>query len=196
MSHHKQWDDELELMSLHNAVQCQMIDDKCHRTFNYKTVGQNKHVICEKPDHVSISGAVNEAMTTWFSEYKFVPSLDAIQQFGSAPADSPIKHFTQMVQSNADRIGCSIVRYIRKGKLKCTLIGCNYSVGNVKGLPVYKTGPPASECHSGENEQYSGLCRPTEEYTKHGNTQVLFTNSASPAVPEWVKSGKHISPKQ
>lgn len=189
------WDDELELMSLHNAVQCQMVEDNCRRTFNYKTAGQNTHAICDKPDYVPIGAAVNESLNTWFSEYKNVPNLDAIQNYGSIQADSPIKQFTQMVQSNADRIGCSIVRYIRKGRhgsLKCTIIGCNYSAGNVNGLPVNKIGAPASECQTGANPIYPGLCSTQEEYTKHEHAQTYFTNAASPVVSTWVKNNKQI----
>lgn len=182
-------------MSLHNAVQCRTVDDECHRTFNYKTVGQNTHAICEKKRHVSIDAAVNESMNTWFSEYKNVPTLEAIQNYGSTKTDSPIKQFAQLVQSKADRIGCSIVRYIRKGRngrLRCTIIGCNYSAGTVNGLPIYKTGEPASECQTGKNPIYPGLCSPREEYTKHENAQTYFTNAASPVVPLWVKNNKQI----
>lgn len=189
------WDDELELMSLHNAVQCQMVEDKCRRTFNYKTVGQNTHAICEKPDYVSIGMAVNESLHTWFSEYRNLPNLEAVHNYGSAQTNSPIKHFAQMVQSNTDRIGCSIVRYIRKGRhgsLKCTVIGCNYSAGNVNGLPIYKIGAPASGCQTGENPIRPGLCNTQEEYTKHENAQTYFTNAASPVVPIWVKNNKQI----
>lgn len=182
-------------MSLHNAVQCQMVDDKCRRTFDYKTVGQNTHAICEKPNHVSIGAAVTESINTWFSEYRNVPNLEAVQNYGISETDRPIKHFTQLVQSKADRIGCSIVRYIRNGKhglLKCTIIGCNYSVGNVNGFPIYKTGEPANECQTGKNPIYPGLCSTQEEYTKHDNAQTYFTNAASPVVPIWVKNHKQI----
>lgn len=182
-------------MSLHNAVQCQMVDDKCRRTFNYKTVGQNTHAICEKPKYVPIDVAVTESINTWFSEYKNVPNLEVVQDYGSTQTDSPIKHFAQLVQSKADRIGCSIVRYIRNGRhglLKCTVIGCNYSVGNVNGLPIYKTGEPASECLTGKNPMHPGLCSPQEEYTKHERAQIYFTNAASPVVPVWVKNHKQI----
>lgn len=193
----KAWDDELELMSLHNAVHCQLIDDKCRRTFNYKTVGQNIHVICEKPKHISIGASVNEAITTWFSQYENVTDSEAVQKFDSTTTHS-IHHFTQLVQSKADRIGCSIVRYNRRRKglfkkpYKCILIVCNYSAGNLKGFPTYKIGAPTSQCQSGGNPDYPGLCSPREDYTTHENAEFYFTNAASPIVPKWVKNNKEI----
>lgn len=120
-------------MSLHNAVQCQLVVDRCRRTFNYKTVGQNTYSICEKKRHVPIRAAVEEALSTWFNEHKNITSMDVVQHFGN-PADRPIKHFTQMVKSKADRIGCSIIRFARKntmlfnGQRKCTMIGVGRNV--------------------------------------------------------------------
>lgn len=41
---------------------------------------------------------------------------------------------------------------------------CDYSVSNIDGDPVYVPGPTASQCKTGTNPKYPGLCSENEEY--------------------------------
>lgn len=43
-------------------------------------------------------------------------------------------------------------------------MACNYAVSNIRGVPIYEEGEPASECKSGINPYYPGLCSANEIY--------------------------------
>lgn len=74
-----------------------------------------------------------------------------------------IGHFTQIVMDQSYKMGCAITKYNEGGDRK-SLIACNYAVSNVKGMPIYEIGPTASECKTGTNPDYPGLCSPDEKY--------------------------------
>lgn len=74
-----------------------------------------------------------------------------------------VGHFTQVVKDDSFKVGCSISKYTKNGE-KMSLIACNYGVRNLIGFPVYEEGATASECSSGTNPQYQGLCNIDEKY--------------------------------
>lgn len=120
------WDEELELMSLRNALSCKMEHDKCRNTARYTTAGQNLAIFGSKPDAKPIKEAIQEAVQMWYDEFKFVPSFQVVEKLGSVRASKPIGHWTQLVQSKADRIGCSVVQFTDRNGWQQVLIGCNY----------------------------------------------------------------------
>lgn len=64
-------------------------------------------------------------------------------------------HFTQVVRDQAVAIGCAV------GQSNIgTLVTCNYSFGNVRGLgPVYTVGSTGSACKNGMDKFYRNLCK-------------------------------------
>lgn len=122
----QEWDDELELMSLRNALNCEMEHDECRNTAKYKIAGQNLAIFGSKPNFRPIKEAIQESIQSWYDEYKDVPSLREVEKLGSSRAKKPIGHWTQLVQSKVNRIGCSAVQFTDRRGWKQILIGCNY----------------------------------------------------------------------
>ena len=108
-------------------------------------------------------------MIDWYSEHKDA-SQENINTYGPPQSNKVISHFTQIIQGKNVAIGCGIARFT-KGGMKTELIGCNYAVSNLLNKKVYKAGPPASECNSGVNDQYPGLCSEKERIDPNNVTK-------------------------
>lgn len=52
-------------------------------------------------------------------------------------------------------------------------------------------GEKASQCTTGTNPKYQGLCSEDEDYNKHADADTYFANE-SPIVTEWLKSEKNV----
>lgn len=113
-------------MSLRNAMSCQMEHDSCRNTASFLHAGQNLAIFGSKPNAKPIKDSITKAIQMWYDEYKDVPSLQEVEKLGSSRARKPIGHWTQLVQSKAHRIGCSVVRFTDQKGWKQVLIGCNY----------------------------------------------------------------------
>lgn len=61
------------------------------------------------------------------------------------------------MQDNANAVGCAMAQYT-DGQWKTSLLACNYARTNIEDLPVYISGPTASQCTTGRNSQFNGLC--------------------------------------
>lgn len=170
-----------------------MAHDKCRNTANYKIAGQNLYESCAFPNSPSIADGVNKAMEGWFNEYKDVPNINEVRSLGSSRARKPIGHWTQFVQSKADRVGCSVVKYNDQSDWKCILVACNYNAGNLMQKPIYNIGAPASQCQTGNNPKYPGLCSENENFAQHENGELYFQNAGpSPVVAQWMNNGKKL----
>lgn len=51
-----------------------------------------------------------------------------------------------------------------EGNWNHVLVACDYSCTNLIGAPIYKAGQTASECKTGTNPKYPGLCSESEKY--------------------------------
>lgn len=74
-----------------------------------------------------------------------------------------IGHFTQVVTDDAFAVGCAAVKY-NEGSDISIILTCNYSRTNLDGAKVYVSGPTASDCKTGTNSKYPGLCSENEKY--------------------------------
>lgn len=66
-----------------------------------------------------------------------------------------------MVADKNNRVGCAVAR-IDEGVQKVTLAACNYAYNSIVHFPIYKKGPIASQCSTGKNPTYPGLCSVNE----------------------------------
>lgn len=126
-------------MSLINAMQCKMSKDECIRTSKFKHVGQNLYELCSSSNYSPTELVIDWAIRSWFDAHHTLSNLDDIKKVSEAGLETS-EQFLQMVKSNANRIGCSAVKYLDSRKYRCTLVGCNYNVGNVIGYPTYEMG--------------------------------------------------------
>ena len=75
-----------------------------------------------------------------------------------------IGHFTQMVKSDANRVGCAITSFVDQhaGNTFNYYLVCNYNLENIEEKPTYTVGTPCSACNSGCSREYPGLCSRNE----------------------------------
>lgn len=180
-------------MSLTTAVQCRAAHDECVRTAAYKHGGQNVYEKCYKPNELPYrNDIIKYGVRSWINEYVNISDI-SIEHFVDSDAIAQFGRYLQIVKYNADRIGCSMVQYSNSEDLICSLLVCNYNVGNMIDNPTYEVGPIASKCSTGINKHFPGLCSEKEDFTTHKYAEVFFKNE-SPVVAEWVKRNKRINP--
>lgn len=175
-------------------MDCQPTSDQCRRTAKYKVVGQNMFHQCSTARVSSIPHIILEGVNNWFNQRFNLHDLNEIYRLQSTAAPTKIQLFTQMVQSKANRIGCSAVSYLDNRNWNCVLIGCNYNAGNLQQYPVYTVGPLGSQCRWGRNPNYPGLCSVNEDYSTHLYGNMYFNNNTwpSPVVTQWLRNGKRL----
>ncbi|XP_002060175.3 venom allergen-1 [Drosophila virilis] len=154
------WDSTLAQVAAYNTLQCRMAHDECRNTNTYRYAGQNLSVLYTRS--IDVAEFLRQRIAAWFEEYRSATSADT--EVHVPRAGPAIGHFTTMVNERNNRIGCAIARYTDANGLGSTLLACNYAVTNVRNNPIYRAGPPASECIRGRNPNYSNLCAENEEY--------------------------------
>lgn len=193
------WDDELELMSQVSALFCNVEanDQLCLTTPKYKIPGTNRIELCQWTQNVQPNeNLINRAMQSWYDHYKGLKNLEDVNNVGSTGADiSNFGNWMQMVRSNADRIGCSMIEYTKQDEYYCKQIVCNNNAAVLQGLPVFTFGAPASRCKMGKNPNYPGLCDRSEDFAEHKFGKHYFDNTAaeSPLVKLWLEHGKKFN---
>lgn len=77
-----------------------------------------------------------------------------------------IGHFTQVVSDAAYAVGCAAgtFSFEYQGTKEAVMLTCDYAMGNVFGSKIYVSGPTASECKTGPNQKYPGLCSEDETW--------------------------------
>uniref|UniRef100_T1E2W5 Venom allergen-1 n=1 Tax=Psorophora albipes TaxID=869069 RepID=T1E2W5_9DIPT len=155
-----QWDSELASIAAANARRCVYGHDACRNTATMKFVGQNIAIQQYYGMTKTDSQLITEFVQAWFSEYQYANPgfIDSYPQGYTGPA---IGHFTQVVSDRSSKVGCSLVSYEADGWTN-KLFVCNYGLTNMVNQPVYVAGNTASQCTTGSNPSYSGLCSVNE----------------------------------
>ncbi|XP_034101004.1 antigen 5 like allergen Cul n 1 [Drosophila albomicans] len=155
------WDSTLAQISAYNTLQCRLAHDECRNTPTYRYSGQNLSILYTRSG--DIADFLRQRIAAWFDEYHYATSADMeVYRPRGGPA---IGHFTTMVNERQNRIGCTITRFTDASGVSATLLACNYAVTNVQNNPIYRAGPPASECIKGRNPNYTNLCADNEVYS-------------------------------
>jgi len=147
-----------------NVHQCAENHDKCRNTEKYRLAGQNLAILGKTDRFVQIPEAITEYMREFYAEKDDVASIDVNVCCGeSVSPKKNIFHFTQMVNDKAIAVGCAFAAYhdsvIKPPDVyKMVLGACNYAFFNMVGQPIYTSGPVASQCTTGTNPKYPGLC--------------------------------------
>ncbi|XP_002011748.4 antigen 5 like allergen Cul n 1 [Drosophila mojavensis] len=155
------WDSTLAQVAAYNTLQCRMAHDECRNTNTYRYSGQNLSILYTL--NIDTATFLRDRIAAWFDEYQYATSAD-VEVY--VPRGGPaIGHFTTMVNERNNRVGCAVARFTDANGLENTLLACNYAVTNVLNNPIYRAGPPASECIRGRNPNYTNLCAESEEYS-------------------------------
>lgn len=154
------WDDEVAKIAQRWADQCHFGHDRERNLCDGTYAGQNAYISsssAELSPYSAVSDCEN-AVTAWYNEVK-KPGFNH-GHISPFRFDHGTGHYTQVVWSESDRVGCGL-RYYKEGGWFQTLIICNYAVGgNMIGARMYKEGAPCSQCPSGRScdTTYRGLC--------------------------------------
>ncbi|XP_058452431.1 venom allergen 3 homolog isoform X2 [Malaya genurostris] len=154
------WNGELADIAAANARQCVYGHDKCRNTETLKAVGQNIAIKSYYGMTIADVDLINLFINTWFLEYRFA-NKTVIAKYPRGYNGPAIGHFTQIVSDRATQIGCSFVGFYDWPWIRKYFV-CNYSITNVVGQAVYQTGSSCSNCTSGCNSKYPGLCNESE----------------------------------
>lgn len=149
------WDEELSRIAQRHADQCKFAHDcsTCRKTSRFG-VGQNLYIY--KQTLKAPPNDWTKAVTDWYDEVALFNNKD-VEPFKFS---SPTGHYTQVVWSETDKVGCGATSY-KDGQWFATLYTCNYGPnGNFIRGQMYKQGAPCSDCENGEScsNQYPGLC--------------------------------------
>ncbi|XP_023246572.1 venom allergen 3-like [Copidosoma floridanum] len=126
------WDNEIARIAQHWADQCNYKHDQCKNTLKEEHVGQNIAYEWTTGDFKTIK--VEKLIMNWYNE---VDSFDGRTLQGIS--GKAVGHYTQMVWSKTNKIGCGAVRYY-DGDRKTLYLVCNYGPGgNMYGEKVYDT---------------------------------------------------------
>ncbi|XP_058123268.1 antigen 5 like allergen Cul n 1-like, partial [Anopheles coustani] len=147
------WDDELARQAGHNARSCVYAHDACRNTKRFRFVGQNL-AFANTSD--GSNSSVDKLIQKWSSEYN-VTTQAQLDRFPEKTTALPISHFAQMISDRAWKIGCAVQTWNESDVTNVYFV-CNYSFANFEGQPVYRRGLQASQCRTGENDFYPGLC--------------------------------------
>jgi len=154
------WSNELEEIAQRWADQCTFGHDEVNFKLDGTSVGQN--VAMGMSSAQEQEGIVQATMTahvqSWYDEVTN-PGCDS-NNINPFKYTSGVGHYTQMVWSESEEIGCASVYYKDTSSqfAYSNLLVCNYGkAGNMLDGEMYKTGPACSACPSGYSCE-DGLC--------------------------------------
>lgn len=107
----------------------------------------------------TIEQVIEKSISSWFDEYKRA-NIENIENVGT-PSNGPIGHFTVMISERVNEVGCAISSST-SDEWNRYLMTCNYASTNMLGCSVYRSGSVASECTTGPDRKYRGLCSADE----------------------------------
>ena len=153
------WNDELAKVAQRWANQCHFGHDKCHNLQDL-VVGQNAAINgyprnIDKPPNMTGIGLGWYLAEVGFFEVSNIKSMIVNEDIG---------HFTQWIWAESYLLGCGWSTYwSAEHSVQIALLICNYGpVGNVEKTPIYKEGPPCSQCPNGTtcggDKRYPNLC--------------------------------------
>ncbi|XP_011195069.1 antigen 5 like allergen Cul n 1 [Zeugodacus cucurbitae] len=158
------WDDELAYIAGIHAKRCNMEHDACHATERFPVSGQNLYMWRGGVKPKIKSNELVKSIDIWWSEYKFVEDGNAlVDEFCNGADFHKVGHFTAIANERAAFVGCGLALCQNcTNRAYCIEVTCNYSLTNLVGSPMYKTGvSSATECdyyESVPSTNYPNLC--------------------------------------
>ncbi|XP_055843801.1 antigen 5 like allergen Cul n 1-like [Episyrphus balteatus] len=154
------WNDELEFMASLNVKSCTGTHDTCRNTRNFKHSGQNIARRTTFNDTIPLETLeynIYHGIDRWFREH-LICERDRTVIFNNGK--KKCGHFTVMIADRNTHLGCAVM-HMKKEK---TVFTCNYAWTNIKNAKLYNTGRATSQCKTGKNPRYQGLCSINEKY--------------------------------
>ncbi|XP_067634348.1 venom allergen-1-like [Eurosta solidaginis] len=160
------WDEELAYLASLNLKVCYVEHDDCNNSYRFPSVGQNLSGVDRQSDlEANVEDIMAMSMGLWFGEYSLINS-NYISSFRVAWNFEKYGHFAEMMIDRNTHVGCAMSRYTHPTYpfLYIYNTACNYASKYALDTPIYRVGKPASECITGPNPHYPGLCSKREKY--------------------------------
>lgn len=154
------WNDEFEFLASANVQRCVYGHDKCRNIDGIKFAGQNIYSSSASDKFPDVKETLKETIQNWYSEVANATQSD-IDKWGMSKYK--IGHFSQIVSDLNDQVGCGYVQYKNSMGWFTVQVTCDYARTNLGTQSIYKSGPPTSECKTGNNPNYPNLCSKNEK---------------------------------
>ncbi|KAL1398227.1 hypothetical protein pipiens_009131 [Culex pipiens pipiens] len=154
------WDDDLAYLAELNSNQCAANHDKCRNTKKYPDSGQNIDTMITNATSVKTEDAIRDLVQGWWDE-RHEANAKMVKKMYKPSPNVKVLHFTMLTRDIANRVGCGMVQYKKQGWIWINLV-CNYSYTNMLKTPIYAQGEPCSQCTSGCDAKFDGLCNTDE----------------------------------
>lgn len=155
------WDNDLAETAQMNTNRCVRGHDACHNTDKYKNSGQNINYFATSADTIDIEKEVPNLISSWWDERHDV-NANMVNTMYDPGKSVMVFHFAVMAADKANKIGCALGQWKQPNAWLQVYIVCNYSFNDFVGLPIYAAGEPCSQCSTGCNPKYEGLCNEKE----------------------------------
>ncbi|KAH6932504.1 hypothetical protein HPB50_006486 [Hyalomma asiaticum] len=153
------WDSDLAELAQSYVEQCAP-QTKVPQARDFIEEGQN---LCAQTLPGSTNATGFEAcVTAWFAEHADCPKGIVGSYRNTSDPDEPFcEHFTQLVWSRSQYVGCGFALVHSSDGVTRNLYACNYDEpGNHPGTAVYQAGPACSSCPKYTTcDAGQGLCR-------------------------------------
>lgn len=130
--------------------------DACRSTVAFPNVGQTLYMSFSSPSFPDLNTTLTNAVNAFYNENMNVTQADIDVCCGGTKYGI-IARFLTMMQDKTTSVGCAVSRFTRTDGVKATLIACNYAQTNFLNVPVYVSGPTASQCIS-TDLTFTSLC--------------------------------------
>lgn len=152
-----QWDGELARIAHRWAMQCNFRHDENRDVLRFK-VGQNSYMShVNGMEKLVEYDYIVEAVSEWYNEVKHMNK----DLFDGSQNRLEVGHFSQMVWSNSQYLGCGIQTWYKEDTTSFVMF-CNYGpAGNYKFQKMYSEGLPCSRCPTDSpfcSDNNPGLC--------------------------------------
>lgn len=119
--------------------------------------GQNLNYQASTGDYANPAEFIDGSVTVWYNEKQSASQQNIDSCCGGPSLVTKIPHFLEVSLDKANQVGCAMANFPQNGN-QITVFTCNYSFDIIEEQKVYVSGPAASECQTGTNPQFPGLC--------------------------------------
>ncbi|XP_073822006.1 venom allergen-1-like [Musca autumnalis] len=150
------WDEGLANTAEYNVMSCVFAHDQCRSTKKFPMAGQNIYTATTKKLDIPVAGFIKEAIFLWYEE-QFDANHSVLESYHKTTPQTG--HFTLLVSDRQTHVGCAFLNMLLHGSptKRMVIFTCNYSSTNIRSIPSYKPGPPASQCKR-RHAVYEFLC--------------------------------------
>ncbi|XP_017125225.1 antigen 5 like allergen Cul n 1-like [Drosophila elegans] len=144
------WDAELAYMARSHAATVSLKHSECRSTVRFSRVGECVAMLPPIDRKLDVFDMMTAFFNEMFDEYKEVQDPETLLHGYDPVKDSPVGHFTIIINDRVSRVGCGIAVGSNCHAMNkvgfCHFLTCHFDGTNVDNQYVYRAGKPASSC--------------------------------------------------